>query len=310
MRLGVAIFSVCVLSLYGRAQDGSGSGLAHTQGSRWSEQSDVVLVPKYLLSDAFLPSLTVGNLDTMDFVLTDEFARKFSLSRGEIEEVNKAVGDALHEYRTLEGKRLKQTDAPPAIGKGRELEDGDEALHFRLTPFPKEALAIRTKLEEVVRGKLGEERSKFFWQGDCLGGEMTTFTGPPSTLPDAKITVTHSFVRSAKNPDQVRRYITTYNVMPGGSGGGVSGRTIHQPLDQYAPEALKPVLARWRDEAKAWQEIPGMRGLRGALRKTLWPSAANRAICSRSLSLRTLRSRVAGMIATLSLSCRKIRCED
>jgi hypothetical protein len=212
----------------------------------------VVLVPKHLLSDRFFPTLTIGNLETMNFVLTDEFARNFNLSRHEIEEVNKAVADALHEYRTLETKNLKQTDARPQRSRP-ELANDEEAFHFRLTPFPKEALAIRAKLEEAVEATLGEERSKFFWKGDCLSGEMPTFTDPPFTLPDAKITITHTFVRATNNAEQVRRLITEYLVMPGASGSSGAGRPMYEPLDQYAPESMKPVLARWRNEAKVRQ---------------------------------------------------------
>ena len=69
MRRGLVLICLWMLGVSGRAQDGKVSGPGPARGARWSEGSEVVLVPKRLLSDAFQPSLTIGNLETLDFVV-------------------------------------------------------------------------------------------------------------------------------------------------------------------------------------------------------------------------------------------------
>jgi hypothetical protein len=109
----------------------------------------------------------------------------------------------------------------------------------------------------VVLSALAEERSKFFWEnGRPLDGEMPTDSEVVRNPPGTVSTTTYTFVLPASNPGRVDRYTTTYTEHRGGRGGGSGGRTYGEPLDQYAPETLKPILARWRKTAAKGTPVP------------------------------------------------------
>ncbi|MCI0626298.1 MAG: hypothetical protein L0387_32415 [Acidobacteria bacterium] len=235
----------------------------------WSEDSEYVRVAKKLLSELSIPSVTITNHETMQFVVTDEFIKAFKLTSSELDQVSGGIARALHEYRTVESEHLEPAGEPPRIGPARQpWAETDERFNFRLIPFPEEAAAIRQRLEELVLSSLGEQRSKFFWEnGRFLDGEMDSFTQRTSAPPGATSTTTYTFVLPASNPGRVDHYKTTFTEHMGGRGGGSSGRTYGEPLDQYAPETLKPVLARWRKAASKTGVRPQRRACRLLRRK-------------------------------------------
>jgi hypothetical protein len=203
----------------------------------WLEDSEFARVDKRLLREISIPPVTVTNHETMQFVLTQEFVRAFRLTPPEIDQVSRAITNAQHEYRIAEGRHLEST-GPPAQGPAQFGLVAGERFTFRLIRFPQEAAAIRKRLEDVVLSTLGEERTKCFWENGWLGleSDMNTFSKPMMFTPTNFI-----FSLPASNPGRVDLLRT--------ASGGSDGRTYTESLDQYAPESIKPVIARWRKEA-------------------------------------------------------------
>ena len=201
----------------------------------WSESSDYVRVPKRFLEQIEIRAITMTNSETRAYVLTDEFVQTFRLTRSEVERMTASLAEALHEYRTVEGKHLLPTDrVANAELLQRTAPPPRERLSFDLVPFPDEARAIRQKLKENVLKTLGAERSKiFFSQSELSLGEMSTYFRTSTTF-------TYQLTDHAKRG--LGLLVDLYKSYTGGA----HGITYTAHLDQYAPEALKPVLTQWR----------------------------------------------------------------
>jgi hypothetical protein len=172
----------------------------------------------------------------MRFVLTPEFVAAFLLTPDEVERMSTALTNALHDYRTLQGKHFEPLDDDATFEKARsEVPYASGSLRFSLQSFEAAAAAIRQKLKSEVLETLGPERTKLFWlQGLMLDGEMNTtnhaiFAGQ-----------THSFHLLTRDPGPLVDVTVTYK-------GGSHGRPYGEALDQYAPDKLKPILKRWRE---------------------------------------------------------------
>ncbi|MBI3416326.1 MAG: hypothetical protein HY043_13610 [Verrucomicrobia bacterium] len=209
----------------------------------WSEDSDYARVDKSVLRELSITPVTMTNFETRQFVLTDEFMVAFKLTPLEIQQISGALADALHDYRTLEGKHLEPIDQPPKVVRGNEPWVGADAKYsFRRLFFPQAAAAIRKRLEQVVMSSLGPERSKLFWESRLiLDGEMSASSEVVWNSDGSRTAVTYCFLLPAAHPGRVDIYLT-YS-------GGSHGWTWGEPLDQYAPETLKPILTRWRKDA-------------------------------------------------------------
>ena len=144
---------------------------------------------------------------------------------------------------------------------------------FRLFPFPKEAEAIRWKLESEILNALGPFRARTFLFGarlhlkSCMNTFVSEEPAPlgvrslaiPTTpqnpnQPNARVELSENFhtffLRGSAQVPRVDKDVTRPH---GGYGGDYP-----EELDPYAPEVMKPTLARWR---KAIRE--GTRSARG-----------------------------------------------
>lgn len=217
----------------------------------WSETSETVRVPKELLKELTLWSVTTTNFETMQFVLTDNFVQLFGLTSNEVQQVTAKLNGALHEYRTAWGKHLEPTDENVSFGslQGSAEKMMVEKVNFRLVPFPDDARAVRRKLEDAVLAALGPERAGFFWQDAMvLNTEMKSFDQDSQLAPGTTRSTTYTFVLKHSSPAPgIDLFDTVVTGGPGrGEGRSVGGRPYGQPLDQYAPDKMKPMLARWR----------------------------------------------------------------
>ena len=262
-----ALLAVLCLSTFTSAADQETPAPAHvadqsaSKGKRsqlvaaneaWSETSATVRAPKSVLSQIAIQPVVVTNFERMEFVLTDKFTQAFRLTSPEVERVTAGLAEALHQWRLEEGKHLEPIDKEPDLGPFpvRRLPASAERFFFHLTPFPQEAAAIRRRLDDVVLATLGEQRAKLFWQNGrgMLDGEMNPFT-KETQLPDGMArSITYTFALDSGNPPSridrlVRTVMTDHGKVNGTSGGG---RPYGAALDEYAPEKMKPVLARWR----------------------------------------------------------------
>jgi hypothetical protein len=214
----------------------------------WSETSEYVRVPKSFLTNLNVTPITITNFETWEFVLTEEFAKVFKLTTLEIRGVTKSLADALHEYRTAEGKSfVPTTETNFGPFKPNGLPEGDEKFHFRLNEFPEEDKAIRGRIRDKTREILGEQRSEYFWQFASihLEGEMSVFTNKRPSFQEENST-TFTFMLK-ENPPGIDLFKSTLSWGAGGPiGGSVGGRPYTKPLDKYAPEMMKPILVRWR----------------------------------------------------------------
>lgn len=204
----------------------------------WSETEDTVRVPKSFLEGIDVHPLTMTNDRTREFVLQSDFVRIFKLTTAETMEVQKALAQALDSYRKEEALHLVRTEEGPKTDPAPAYRQGPaavEKVHYSLKPFPEQAGPIRTQLEARILSILGEQRSKSFWkQPGMVEGEIRSFTAANYAVPE-----TFTFQLTDAHPGP---FVDMYH-----SGGGSSGGfTYHEPLDQYAPEDMKPTLARWR----------------------------------------------------------------
>jgi hypothetical protein len=101
------------------AAEGTGKSDIQTDRSQvypWSEDSEYVRVAKSLLSELSLTSVTITNNETRQLVLTAEFIKAFKVTPPEIDQVSRGITNALHEYRTVEGKHFVPADEPENNG--------------------------------------------------------------------------------------------------------------------------------------------------------------------------------------------------
>ena len=97
---------VAVLALVTFSTPGSELADESTLGAAtsypWSENSEYVQVGKDLLERISIRSVTITNGNTVQFVLAPEFVHACLLTSEEIERMNAALTNALHEYRTVQ----------------------------------------------------------------------------------------------------------------------------------------------------------------------------------------------------------------
>ena len=223
----------------------------------WAESAPSARVPKDLLSRIRIPfGVTITNIDMTQLVLTDQLILILQMSREEVRQTTRFLAESLHEYRLEQGRHLERVDAPPALNLpgnigGRGRPSGIEEIHFQLKPFPGEALAIRQRLDSKIATLLGDERAALFRQFSAvIDSEMRGRENPaPRGAIVAITTTTHTFMLQPVGTGfQVYRMVseTRQPGAGGGGGGSSSGRPYGPSLDQYAPEAMKPILEQWR----------------------------------------------------------------
>ncbi|MCL4180279.1 MAG: M56 family metallopeptidase [Verrucomicrobia bacterium] len=203
----------------------------------WSEDSEYVRVEKDLLERISIRSVTITNGNTVQFVLAPEFVHACLLTSEEIERMNAALTNALHEYRTVQGQHFEPMDDEATFESARkELPYAKGTFKFSLKPFEAEARGIRERLKSDVVATLGSQRAELFWQqGEMfLKGEMNT------TNHARFLGQTHRFSVLTRVPGPLVDITVTYS-------GGSHGRPYGEALDPYAPEKLKPILKRWRE---------------------------------------------------------------
>lgn len=209
------------------------------------ESPDSVRVPKNILNRIPLEAVTMPDTELRNYVLTEEFIKTLKLTPSEVDRVTSSLAEAQHRYRIEEGRHLEPTDEivdDMAATPGIRIV---EAVNFRLKPFPEEARGIRRKLESDVLEALGNERATLFLKS---AGNMYPF---PETVPAGTIfSITYSFRLTDRAPRplvDLHRNSTTSGLGNGrGAAFACEGFNYGAPLDPYAPESLKPVLARWR----------------------------------------------------------------
>ncbi|HEX7859513.1 MAG TPA: hypothetical protein VF773_04260 [Verrucomicrobiae bacterium] len=239
LRIATVFSTLVTISLAATAQGGGQKGVVQFTVYPWSESWEHLRVDKKLLRELSIPAVTVTRFETMEFSLTDEFIEIFKLTKSEVRQVTKAIADAQHAFRTVEGRSLAPVSVVPL--RLMDAAKGDQRFQFRLARLPEEAGPIRTRLEEAVLSNLGEERTKVFWENArLLNGEIPPVTNGASFLHGGNAS-TYTFVLPAKHPGRVDLYY--------GSGRNFHGVTWGEPLDRYAPETLRPILAGWRKDA-------------------------------------------------------------
>lgn len=202
-----------------------------------TNDTEYVRVSKALFDRVEIRSVTITNSDTRQFTLTPEFTTVFLLTTEEVARMNQALTNALHAYRTVQGRHFQALDSEIVFEKALgELPYPTGTFRFSLKPFPEAAAMIRETLRSNVLDILGSQRANYFWQH----GEMF-LNGEMNTTNHARIAGwTHHFSVLTRKPGPLVDLTVTYS-------GGSHGRPYGKSLDAYAPEPLKPVLTRWRE---------------------------------------------------------------
>jgi len=239
-----------VVSFWVHAQGGAGE--TRFEIYPWSEQSATARVDKKLLRKFPVTSVTWAQTGTRQFVLTGNFIEVFKLSPAEIQQVTSALTNALHEYRTIESGHCEPAPEPQGAGRlARGPREEDQRFSFRVKPFPEQAAAIRAKLEESVLATLGEERAKILWENEHLMDGAMRQCRKEQDPWVGMTTRSYTFVLPAKDRGRVDLHTTDEEQGPGLSRGrGTARDTFVEPLDRYAPESMRPILAEWRKDAR------------------------------------------------------------
>jgi RNA polymerase sigma factor (sigma-70 family) len=227
-------------------QFGGGSSHVTVGGTAARGDSlDIIRIPKELLRRIPGHSLDITNSETREFVLDDQYGRILGLTAAETERLVTTINGALREYRFEQGRNLIPVEEKVVD----PLNDSSvgivvvESMAFELHPFPKEAQRIRAKLETEIRKILGQERAGYFLQSsERMEGEMNTFQkeGAPTGLVAKSSPDIFLFRLTDRKP------VPLVDVHRINNHGGY-GYDYGAPLDSYAPESLKSVLARWRE---------------------------------------------------------------
>lgn len=204
----------------------------------WSDASAYVRIPKTFLREVNLWSLAISNHETMEFVVTDDFANLCAVTPTERTKLTNAVAKALHTYRMAKAKHWIPS------GQTADLRSWEstvlERFAFKREPMPEESAVIYEALRQQVLAILGPERSAWFWDfGQFLTGSNVGFEREDMSPPGHTESSIHTFVlRKAELGLEVDWFTAT--------AGGFSGGPCVQAFDPYAPESLRPVLVRWR----------------------------------------------------------------
>ena len=252
--IGLVVAAIVSLPVSARASESSAStgaaGLAESYP--WSERSETVRVPMSFLAQLHIQPVQMSDRTSWQFELREEFIEIFRLTAAEVAGVKNALDAALDEFRTEEGRHLVPTNAPalawPGGVRGTSRATNIEEFYFSPTPFPKEAAAIRRKLEAAILVSLGEDRSRRFWTEALpwVESEMPSIPAPAQRA-DVLSTNTYTFMLRATGAiPEIQIMQTHVNVSSNGRGFGGGGRHSSEALDRYAPESMRPVLARWR----------------------------------------------------------------
>lgn len=206
------------------------------------EPESYLRVPKSFLERIPMPAVTASNPETRDYTLSTEFIETLRITPLEVQKVHATLAEALHQYRTEEGRHLepsteKAYDPFPPRTDTRVLE----AIDFILMPFPDEAQAIRAKLEADVLEAIGPERTKLFFKS--FSGGMKTFSEAPS--PQIGKTKQYYSFRLREWPTHQEVDLHQASVSERG-GAGAGGGPYPASLDPYLPESLKPTIVQWR----------------------------------------------------------------
>jgi hypothetical protein len=213
----------------------------------WSDASPYVRLPKSLLPELNILSVTISNYETMEFVITEAFVNLCAVTPAERTKLTDAVTTARHEYYTAKAKGWASTDEKAHL-RGWE-STVLERFDFKQEPIPETRAAIYQALQQQILAILGEERARYFW--DFSGmldsediGFGREFEAPP---PGEKRSTIYTFLlRKGELGLELDLFTTTVSSGTGHRGGGGGGGPYAQPFDQYAPESMRPVLARWR----------------------------------------------------------------
>ena len=241
----------------------------------WDENSDFVRVPKSLLSKTSIPAglltatgtnIPLGNeLKTVLRITSGEEAKLMALldetrrSYQQLETKNSVPSDQHVNYRVLAPFR----DTQRSRGRGFQVlmttpispDPGDadpvEIVSFRVNPFPEEQRALWAEFGSALQMILGVERSKLFMdQAEIIVHLLVGERVVPNTNQRVLI---YSYLLSAGPKPAV--YVAS--ALTGTSSSGGSGRLFDPMEDQFAPEAMKLILARWRAQIAALKTQSG-----------------------------------------------------
>ena len=215
----------------------------------WSENSDFTRVPKSFLELIRFNSLMLANPELMQFGLSEQFIQACRVTPDEVRRVNAAFAQAVQSYRVELGRHMESTAEPENLREVLQQlpRRGDllESHTFQIAPFPKEVAVLRRWLEAQVVEVLGAERAILFWRRApwFLDQEMSLNESSPSAT--SSWSALYSYV--LMKPAQVEFLRLDIDLRFGATGElGASRMFSSAAAEEFAPEAMKPILERWR----------------------------------------------------------------
>jgi RNA polymerase sigma factor (sigma-70 family) len=217
-----------------QSQDRLNSGAA-LEMYPWVENSDYVRVPKSLVSNVRL-AMPV-NFTNYIFSLSDEMCGLLRLNAESAGKINAAIVDARRQYLAIRAEHFHPTDERVQIPR---RDPPEESVGFQLEAFPEQGAKVRASLDAVLLAELGEERQALFWSyaGPMISPEFGRFGND-----DRYYTFS---LRKTPRPEVCVAMESTHFTPGGVRGRSMSERDFPPEEDAYAPEVLKPTLARWR----------------------------------------------------------------
>jgi RNA polymerase sigma factor (sigma-70 family) len=201
----------------------------------WSEDSDYIRIPKTLLSRLAFRAMTFTN---QSLALSDDLAAVFRLDSGAAERIDRKIADTEHRFRLMQANH---SELIYNHVESRSPREGSpvEIVSFLVHPFPDEGAALRAELNAAVLAEVGQERFDVFMNHAPLyfGPRFVGFGSHTQSV------MRTTFELHLKPEPKIQAF-RSINSGRQFSGGGVPCTPFD---DQYAPVAMSPVLARWRN---------------------------------------------------------------
>ena len=196
----------------------------------WVDESDHHRISKELILTYPIRYWAMSSGGKDGLTVSIEGAGALGLSLTTINRVNKLLADAYHEFRRFEGahmRALEDNDAYVITRRGRYNKVLESYTFQQGGPVDQKISEVRARLKADLFAVLDKERANIIWTN--VGQKM------PDHLADF---YTFQLVDLGTELN-VRRYPFRR--------GRPSGQFYPESWDQYAPEKMKPILARWRN---------------------------------------------------------------
>ncbi|MDA0751580.1 MAG: M56 family metallopeptidase [Verrucomicrobia bacterium] len=224
----------------------------------WVEDSDYQRIPDSLLELYPVEQFTWSSSSSSRLRINGAFARLLGMTHQQVIDLNKDLAQAIYDYDMLKASLMQfsyHTKEEKIIGGRTTIE----SVGFDWPPVNDDLIKrfteLRANLENKVNRILDPTRAAYFWAGDN-NSSFSMLSG----MTDGAL---------SKNPEEnlrtenlvfvLERFKSGLIVSMKGGNIAKSSGPLREGLDQYVPEAMKPILANWRATTKKFPPTEPMK---------------------------------------------------